>query len=721
MSEQMEAVTKNSSVSAKSQPDSSELLKQVTDEQDRNEASNPVNIEAKTDEPLNVAQLNEGHTDPGNDTLEPVSSQSGEFSPMRVSPGRFSPTLDEISDGLSSIGSPDPYVSHQKSSEILPVSEKETRSKFSRERSRSPLSRSRSCASVTQGLKPASPLPYDECVNKDLSLVNDVSIDMSDALSTISDDELQKGEEATSPKPDSEVSLEQISEGGSDVEDDHPSSVSNISDGDIDEIDDGVDDFEEESCEDEVISRLREPLPYPTDQDGNRVVKVTKVIETARDRKQPEPLFPPGKQPKAKKATFLCLNCEQSGHRAKDCPTLECYKCHMKGHFSRECPNPPVVKVCLICSRKGHLDKDCWYNPANASAKSTQYSQFNSQRSHHRPPPPPPPPTLSAGPRETTHSQRFLPPAPKPPTISIDYGHRSNEVGQSFASPSAPLKRSKTLWLFFKEKLIQKNQNPELAQPMIMTWTMANHSEGTLADVMTRIRPKSQVELRLILIKELGRIEAKHIPMSVNVSELLDETVEYLMMYANPYSLPMSTTSSSFPSLRSSVSVSSSTADSFGAFQGSTSSSPSSAVNIDKIQNALKNVNAMERFKHLDKVIEGQLSGDIRAKMAYEGRWQSLAGLRGFISGKLQVMKEMFGISDDYIAVVSWTIQKLLAHVGFCDYTLQTMFTTYGRLYLEENLAEKLQPYGKDFPSGVTVNYIISTVSDYMRDLISAD
>ncbi|TRY61529.1 hypothetical protein TCAL_14944 [Tigriopus californicus] len=619
MSEQMEAVTKNSSVSAKSQPDSSELLKQVTDEQDRNEASNPVNIEAKTDEPLNVAQLNEGHTDPGNDTLEPVSSQSGEFSPMRVSPGRFSPTLDEISDGLSSIGSPDPYVSHQKSSEILPVSEKETRSKFSRERSRSPLSRSRSCASVTQGLKPASPLPYDECVNKDLSLVNDVSIDMSDALSTISDDELQKGEEATSPKPDSEVSLEQISEGGSDVEDDHPSSVSNISDGDIDEIDDGVDDFEEESCEDEVISRLREPLPYPTDQDGNRVVK------------------------------------------------------------------------------------------------------FNSQRSHHRPPPPPPPPTLSAGPRETTHSQRFLPPAPKPPTISIDYGHRSNEVGQSFASPSAPLKRSKTLWLFFKEKLIQKNQNPELAQPMIMTWTMANHSEGTLADVMTRIRPKSQVELRLILIKELGRIEAKHIPMSVNVSELLDETVEYLMMYANPYSLPMSTTSSSFPSLRSSVSVSSSTADSFGAFQGSTSSSPSSAVNIDKIQNALKNVNAMERFKHLDKVIEGQLSGDIRAKMAYEGRWQSLAGLRGFISGKLQVMKEMFGISDDYIAVVSWTIQKLLAHVGFCDYTLQTMFTTYGRLYLEENLAEKLQPYGKDFPSGVTVNYIISTVSDYMRDLISAD
>lgn len=639
------------------------------------------------------------------DQLELVSSQSGEFSPMRVSPGRFSPTLDDISDGLSSIGSPD---DDQKSQEPkIMVNGR-------RERSRSPLRRSgsESRSSVNRVVKPASPVPYED-------EAADISIDISDALSTISDEDADIG----SPKAASEVSLEQISDGASDLGDEkdhHPSSVSNISEGDIE---DRVDDFKVDQCDQEETSaRLREPLPYPTDKDGNRVKVVKKVVKKVKEKvreREPEAFFPGGKEPKGKKpSTYLCLNCQESGHRAKDCPTLECFKCHMKGHFSRECPNPPVVKVCIICSRKGHLDKDCWFNPANASAKPNKsYSKYHGQL----PPDRPPPPMLSSVPRdEMAHSKRTLPPAPKPPTISIDYGHKSNDAGHALTTPSSSLKRSKTLWLFFKEKLIQRNQNPELAQPMIMTWTLANHSEDTLADVMTRIRPKSQVELRLILIKELGRIEAKHIPMSVNVSDLLDETVEYLMVYANPYSLPMSSTGSSFPSLRSAVSVSS-TSDSPSSFQGlSSSASSSSAMNIDKIQSALKNVNAMERFKHLDKIIESQLSGDIRAKMAYEGRWQSLAGLRTFISSKLLVMKEMFGITDDYIAVVSWTIQKLLAHVGFCDYTLQTMFTTYGRLYLEENLAEKLQHYGKDFPSGVTVNYIISTVSDYMRDLASS-
>ena len=65
---------------------------------------------------------------------------------------------------------------------------------------------------------------------------------------------------------------------------------------------------------------------------------------------------------------------------------------------------------------------------------------------------------------------------------------------------------------------------------MVDTWALVNHDKHTLHAWINalRPRPKNKVELRLKIINIITGANINHlIPLSVNISDLLDETVNY--------------------------------------------------------------------------------------------------------------------------------------------------------------------------------------------------
>lgn len=353
-----------------------------------------------------------------------------------------------------------------------------------------------------------------------------------------------------------------------------------------------------------------------------------------------------------------CRGCKQLGHWIKDCPIAACNYCHEKGHLKNDCPRssrPSEVRISNIASVPSS-------SYSNFSASQTKPAKFDNYESY-----------------------SSLPKAPPPPSLQS-------------------LPKTKSMLMYFSEKLLSRgNASSSRADEMVLTWRLCGHTDETLCEIVDRQRPTSQVQLRLILVKELSKVDAGNIPMSVNVSELLDETVNYLLPPKNDFG--GGATSLSF----------STTAPPVGSFeqipQIASFSSGRSVPNrgeMSNIQSALNSVHSLERFKQLEnRIYQGN---------EYDGRLESMVLLRGYIAKKMLLMKDMFGISEAYISVVSATIPKLLAHVGLDQFTLLRTFGSYGQHFLEDMLKEKLNAYANDLPSGLKVNYIISTVCDYLKD-----
>ncbi len=409
-----------------------------------------------------------------------------------------------------------------------------------------------------------------------------------------------------------------------------------------------------------------------------------------------------------------CFNCNEVGHHIKECPTLYCKKCGRQGHFAKECTVPS--------------------GPGQAMQV----------------PPPPAIGMISQKPWATGEG----PLQKKPPT-------RPKPVG--------------TLFDHFSRRLSAQGREPGLADQMVLTWRMAGHTEETLWALFCRETPSTASEWRLALLKELSHMQAAQIPAAVRISDLMDETVAFHMPDVAGgiggggggvhVSMPSSSSSSIPPAINTSVppppsinfvmgaaaivppggnSVSSfqstfssssmevpissagSVALSAGAqvsgalgYQRSSSAVPSSQVQLPsqhQLQSALRTVSSIERLRELDQSILARSSQNPRLRDEYEGRVLGLDPLREFVAKKMRVMSAMFGISENYIQTVSTTIQKLLAHVDLSLYVLKRSFDAYGTKVVEEQLKEKLGPFSADFPNGVTVEYIISMVCDFLKD-----
>jgi hypothetical protein len=72
----------------------------------------------------------------------------------------------------------------------------------------------------------------------------------------------------------------------------------------------------------------------------------------------------------------MCYNCNQSGHRAFECPQKKKQgsKCGGNGsnggnHNNNNNNNHKKTIVCSICNKKGHGDINCWMKPGNKDRK----------------------------------------------------------------------------------------------------------------------------------------------------------------------------------------------------------------------------------------------------------------------------------------------------------------------------------------------------------------
>ena len=49
-----------------------------------------------------------------------------------------------------------------------------------------------------------------------------------------------------------------------------------------------------------------------------------------------------------------CFNCNEPGHKARDCPKpITCYGCQKVGHMARDC------QTCRYCKEEGHFKDKC--------------------------------------------------------------------------------------------------------------------------------------------------------------------------------------------------------------------------------------------------------------------------------------------------------------------------------------------------------------------------
>ena len=79
-------------------------------------------------------------------------------------------------------------------------------------------------------------------------------------------------------------------------------------------------------------------------------------------------------------------------------------------------------------------------------------------------------------------------------------------------------------------------------------------------------------------------------------------------------------------------------------------------------------------------------------------------------------MQAEYGVSDGYIMSVATVIPRLLAHMDMSYFEMKSQYSLYGADSVADSVTDKLKQYQNTFPAGVTVDYIISMINDFLRE-----
>ena len=79
-------------------------------------------------------------------------------------------------------------------------------------------------------------------------------------------------------------------------------------------------------------------------------------------------------------------------------------------------------------------------------------------------------------------------------------------------------------------------------------------------------------------------------------------------------------------------------------------------------------------------------------------------------------LKIIFAFFSAYIQKTSTVIIKVLAVGKFTLYSMRRHLSSYGNVSLSEFIGGKISTYETHFPKGITTNFIVSLVLDYLEE-----
>ena len=182
----------------------------------------------------------------------------------------------------------------------------------------------------------------------------------------------------------------------------------------------------------------------------------------------------------------------------------------------------------------------------------------------------------------------------------------------------------------------------------IFSFSLAGHTEGSLFNFIKSSRPPNKTQLRLLLIKELAKANAKSIPLNVQISELLNETINYFMPQdrINLLEAKLSATNkagSTSTSSRASLPIIESSR--------TTNSNP----DLDK---------SMDKLKKLSTIIDLQVGPpNTPERNAFDGRLENLEPLMVFITKKMRNVASNYGVTE---GMYVHSFSKWVFKINFC-------------------------------------------------------
>ena len=370
-----------------------------------------------------------------------------------------------------------------------------------------------------------------------------------------------------------------------------------------------------------------------------------------------------------------CLNCLQVGHHVSVCPKVECRNCRKMGHMSKGCPEPTTI-TCINCDIRGHHIRDCPFAGCRKCGAPGHWDRDCRNRPNQ---------LKQSGQNEANKS------------TSNDYHHLgSEEPAQFFPRPGG------SLLVHLRENLLAQGRARVLGDEMMHTWRLAGHNEDTLYELLRRQKPMNKTQLRLILVKELANASAGSIPLSVQISELLDKTVDYYMPNDRMNLVE-----------RGKLTMTQTAPVQSQGYVPMPTRAPLSKGVVDSSLEKLSKLSAMIDLK------VGPPDSDDRK--SFESRVDNLEPLRVFMLEKMRNVAKEFSISESYVQKAASTIVKVLAGSNFSLYIMRRHLTSYGAASLAELVSGKVRLYEPHFPTGINCKYIVTFILDYLEEFRFAE
>lgn len=272
--------------------------------------------------------------------------------------------------------------------------------------------------------------------------------------------------------------------------------------------------------------------------------------------------------------------------------------------------------------------------------------------------------------------------APQPPrnVVTFDYHHLATSNNITNVNAEKP-----SMIRFFSQRLSEKGKPVSLCDEMIHTWRLSGYNQDSLLDFVGKNRPPNRTQLRLMLVKELAKVPAASLPISVNISELLDVTVDYLMPEDNVN------------------------------FMEGKLASKTKDMTIPNVPQMTDQT--MERLQKLASMIDLQVGcPGSDERNAFDSRLQSMEPVRLFIKDRMSKLARQFKITSEYVEKTASTIVKLLASCGFASLIMRRHLAAYGPVSLGELISTKIRLYEPHFPPGINAKFIITFVLDFLEE-----